>query len=325
MSDENAYPPKPVFVHADGTSGQVEPLMQPAEPQKNGADRWPWHYALIAYFGAFLAASFFQLFAFVFWEAGGGNAEDDKSFLMVASALGQLAFIGTSCFVARLAGPIKLRDFGLVRAPFWPSVAKAGAVMACYLLAFAVYQGLVNLESDDAPNKLGAGDGTVNMIAFAVLVAAMAPLGEELLYRGVVFRALKNGVGVVLGAAISGVLFGVLHIDSLASERLLQVIPLCVLGFAFAIAYWWSGTLFVPIALHATNNSLAVIYFAADEGSTVGIVAGAVVWLSMMAFCIFGHRFTDKGDPDPPPAATPPVAPQAPPPFPTAPPTAPLP
>lgn len=291
--------------------------MQPAEPQKTGADRWPWHYALIAYFGAFLASSFFQLFAFVFWEAGGGNADDDKSFLLVASALGQLAFIGTACFVARLAGPIKLRDFGLVRAPLWPSVAKAGAVMASYLLVFAVYSSLVNLEADDAPNKLGAGDGNVNMIAFAVLVAAMAPLGEELLYRGVVFRALKNGVGVVLGAAISGVLFGVLHIDSLASERLLQVVPLCVLGFAFAIAYWWSGTLFVPIALHATNNSLAVIYFAADEGSTIGIIAGVIVWLSMMAFCIFGYRLTDKDDSDPPP----PVVPQFPPqqPFPTAP------
>lgn len=307
MSDENTHPPRPVFVHSDGSVGEPEPLMQPAEPPQTGSDGWPWHYALIAYFGAFLLATFFQLFAFAFWELGGGNAEDDKSFLLLGSALGQLAFIGTACFVARLAGPIRLRDFGLVRVRFWPSLAKGGAVMACYLIAFAVYSALVNLKADDAPDQLGAGDGNFNMLAFALLVGAMAPLGEEMLYRGVVFRALKNGVGVVLGAAISGVLFGVLHIDSLDSERLLQVVPLCVLGFAFAIAYWWSGTLFVPIALHATNNSLAVIYYAADNESTVGVIAGALVWLGMMAFCIFGHRLTDKEKAPPPPEPPAPV------------------
>lgn len=284
--------------------------MQPAEPQKTGADRWRWHYALIAFFGALLASSFVGVFAFLFWDLGGGDAENDKTFLLVASAISQLTFIGAALFTARLAGPIHLRDFGLVRAPFWPSVAKILAVMGSYLVILAIYSEAVNLAPDDAADELGAGTSDLAMLAFAVLVAMMAPIAEEVLFRGVIFRALSNGVGVVLGALLSGLIFGLVHIDSLDSERLLQVVPLCVLGIAFALAYWWSGTLFVPIAMHATNNALAVVVFASDKDSTLGIVAGVVIWILMMTFCAFGHRLTDRARPEaplPPPSSAPPA------------------
>ena len=58
--------------------------------------------------------------------------------------------------------------------------------------------------------------------------------------------------------------------------------------------YAWSGTLFAPIALHATNNAMAVGYYASQNDSTLGIVLAVVAWALMITFCTIGHRWTDR-------------------------------
>jgi membrane protease YdiL (CAAX protease family) len=82
------------------------------------------------------------------------------------------------------------------------------------------------------------------MFFFALLVAVLAPIAEEIFFRGMIFRSLWNGMGLWPAAIVSGVLFGALHIDATTSERLLQVVPLVVLGVSFALLYSWTGTLF---------------------------------------------------------------------------------
>lgn len=300
-------PTEPLFVQ-HGQPVTVPPPQQPPRqagglPQHTGADAWPWYYSLAAFISGFVFSQILIGILYAAWLGAGGKPDDDTWFLVIASGINSMVFVVAAVTIAGMSGPVSARDFGLVRAPLGQAVGKSVAILASYFILLAVYNELVSLAPDDAAEKLGANSGALGMLAFAILVAVIAPIAEEIFYRGMVFRALANGVGVWLGAIISGVLFGAVHIDSLGSERLLQVVPLGLLGIFFAVLYFWSGTLFAPIALHATNNALAVAAFANDQDSTIGLVAIGIIWPLMMLLCVFGPRLTDRQEPPPPPSA----------------------
>ena len=85
---------------------------------------------------------------------------------------------------------------------------------------------------------------------------ALAPVAEELFFRGLALPLLARRIGVAPAvAAVSGV-FALLHfhVPSLA--------PLFVIGSAFSVAYLATGSLAVPIAMHAVFNAvnLGVLY-----------------------------------------------------------------
>lgn len=264
------------------------------------ADGWRWFHAALAFVGGFVAAQIAVLILGAIWIAFTGTKfealDSDSTFVLVASAVNELFFIGSAYFVARLLGPVSLRDFGLLRAPLWGTIWKMAVVMAAYFVLLGVYSELVHLAPDTAPEKLGASTSNLHMLFFAILVGVLAPIGEEFFFRGFLYRALRNGLGVLGAAIVSGLLFGALHIDSSSTERLLQVVPLAVLGISFALLYQWTGTLYSTIALHATNNSIAVAAYADKHDSQFGIVVAAIVWLLMMLGCLLGPRLTDKRD-----------------------------
>jgi membrane protease YdiL (CAAX protease family) len=270
----------------------------------SGADSWRWYYGLLAFFGGLVVSQIAVLIIGGIWVVAGNKdltvLQDDSSFIVVASAVNEVFFVATAVFVARMSGGFAWRDLGLVRAPFWRTVALMGLVMGSYLVILGIYNELVNLAPDDAPEKLGAASGDTHMFFFAVLVAVLAPIAEEIFFRGLIFRAFWNGMGLWPAAIVSGLLFGAMHIDSTSTDRLLQVVPLAILGIAFALLYSWTGTLYSTIALHATNNAIAVAAYADKHNSDFGLLLAGVIWLLMMLGCAIGHRFTDRRSDVPP-------------------------
>ncbi|MBJ7331753.1 MAG: CPBP family intramembrane metalloprotease [Solirubrobacteraceae bacterium] len=294
--------PPPVTPPPPGTPPPGTPV--PGSLKPSGADGWRWYYALLAFFGGLVVSQIAVLIIGVIWVATSGKdldvLQDDSSFIVVASAVNEILFIATAVFVARMSGSFAWRDFGLVRAPFKRTVILMAAVMATYFLILGIYNELVNLAPDDAPEKLGAGAGELRMLCFALLVAVLAPIAEEIFFRGMIFRALWNGIGLWPAAIVSGLLFGALHIDAGTAERLLQVVPLAILGVSFALLYSWTGTLYSTIALHATNNAIAVAAFAEEHNSDFGLVLAGVLWVLMMLGCGFGYLVTDRKTDVPP-------------------------
>lgn len=258
-----------------------------------GAEAWPAKLGLYALLGGWLAANVAIFFLAGVFEVAGGSIKS-PAFIVTASIVQGVLFVAAAIFVARTRGPASARDFGLLRAPFRSTAGKTAAVFFGYLIVFGLYAQLVKLTADETPEKLGADEGTIGMVAFVLMAAIVAPFAEEFFFRGMVFRAFANGMGVVPAALVTGLLFGALHIDSGSAERLLQVVPLAGLGVLMALLYAWSGTLFAPIAVHATNNALAVGYYAVQNDSSLGVALAPVAWALMIGFCIFGHRFTDR-------------------------------
>lgn len=96
------------------------------------------------------------------------------------------------------------------------------------------------------------------VIGSAVLVA---PVAEELFFRGMVFQALRTRFGAWPGIGMSGFLFGAAHL--FGSQELAGALYTFVVLSAFGMFLAWalnrSGSIAVPILMHMTFNGAAVV------------------------------------------------------------------
>lgn len=103
----------------------------------------------------------------------------------------------------------------------------------------------------------GSGPLRFYLIALGI---GIAPIAEEVLFRGIVLPVLARHVGIAGALVASAAVFAALHMNLAAAA------PLFVLGLVFGLAYLYTGSLTVPIVLHAVFNgvSIAVSHVLAD-------------------------------------------------------------
>ena len=91
-----------------------------------------------------------------------------------------------------------------------------------------------------------------------ILGVFWAPIVEELLFRGVIRRFIKNNTVFIL---TSGIIFGVLHtiLESNITDVVFLAIPYTILGSFFAYIYAKTDNLTNNILLHAFHNAVAVL------------------------------------------------------------------
>ncbi len=136
------------------------------------------------------------------------------------------------------------------KAYFW--VVPLGLV-AVY--AFSIVHDLIvnpkqqAIVSEFPHSALGAG-------MFVLVAVVMAPLFEEIVFRGFLFRGFANSWGWMWGALASAAIFGAAHL------QLDVFLPLAALGFALAWAYHRTGSLWTCITMHALFNLIAVVAWA---------------------------------------------------------------
>ncbi len=93
------------------------------------------------------------------------------------------------------------------------------------------------------------------MIALTLFVAVvMAPLVEELMFRGYFYRALRSRWGMIASVAISAAVFAGIHPQGPIGFPLLFVI-----GTTLAVLREWRGSLLASLAAHATTNAVSMM------------------------------------------------------------------
>jgi uncharacterized protein len=173
-------------------------------------------------------------------------------------------------------------------------------VVGAYVLFLLVSAGWTSmLGIDDRENvavSLGTRDSAAALIGAMLLVCAVAPLAEEIFFRGFLFGALRK-YGLVPAAGITGIAFGLAHV---ASSPIGFIVPLAVFGVLLCLLYERTGSLYPSIALHCVNNSVA---FGVSDGRgwlvPICLLAGgaAIVVLVHLTLRVFAAT--------PPPAAAP--------------------
>jgi membrane protease YdiL (CAAX protease family) len=96
------------------------------------------------------------------------------------------------------------------------------------------------------------------------LVIVCAPVAEELLFRGMLFRSLRDRHGFWAGAVVSSLLFGAVHWQgsgtSWESSALLAS-TLAFVGLGLAALYEWRKNILTNMAAHAAFNVVGYAFF----------------------------------------------------------------
>lgn len=122
-------------------------------------------------------------------------------------------------------------------------------VRICYVIVAQLWG--IDLKPQDILMRLDVtGWGLV--LTFFV-VAILAPVAEEIFFRGFLYGGLRARLGIVGAMLFSTLFFTALHFSIDA------FIPIFVLGLFLAWLYEKTGSLYPGIILHAANNGVAVL------------------------------------------------------------------
>ncbi|MBC8163643.1 MAG: CPBP family intramembrane metalloprotease [Roseiflexaceae bacterium] len=123
---------------------------------------------------------------------------------------------------------------------------------------FSRVLGIENDQSAQMAQFFRPGD-LLGQALFAVMTIVLAPIGEETLFRGYLFNALRSAGGrgwLVAAYLISAGLFASIHLSGVSQGAVGLLFPLFVMALIFTAATHWTGSLVPAIVGHALNNSL---------------------------------------------------------------------
>lgn len=117
---------------------------------------------------------------------------------------------------------------------------------------------LIDGGLEDRLEEQAVSIGTVPWQAILMVIALviLAPLGEELVFRGLLLRALARRLAFWPAALITALLFAASHADSYVIWP--RAIALTLTGLALAWLYRWRGY-WASVTAHATVNLVAAI------------------------------------------------------------------
>lgn len=110
-----------------------------------------------------------------------------------------------------------------------------------------------DLQPQDTVRAFQESDGF--MFRFLVVMAAVvvAPLAEEVLFRGFVYGVLKRYTDAPFAALSSSLMFAIIHL------HVGSLLPLWVLALLFCLAYEVTGCLLAPMLLHMIFNGTSIV------------------------------------------------------------------
>jgi membrane protease YdiL (CAAX protease family) len=139
----------------------------------------------------------------------------------------------------------------------------AGVLAAIAVIALQIVYGLVmetvyswlelKLPVQDIVDESRTAAG-LDLVVRVVSAVALAPFAEEVFYRGILLPAASRVAGPALGLLLQAVVFGLIHCVN-QWEAWPLTIPLAALGWIAGLIYLRTGSLLVPVVLHATFNA----------------------------------------------------------------------
>lgn len=260
LTPDQRVPEQPAEDASRGRPGRGDPTLSP-DPG------WPAWSAGLALFGALLLASVAGLVldipAALIFGVKLSSEHFPPGLSIVDTVVQDVVFVVVAVYCAQLGGRVVSSwQFGLRRPPAgW---RRAVGLIVLLLIAFVVFSVIwsaaFHSKEETLLKQLGSNEGAALLVLSAALTCVIAPICEELLFRGYVFTALRGWRGTLPAALITGLVFGGVHYGSAPT---LDLVPLAGLGFGLCFLYRFTGSLYPCMVAHSLNNSVA---FASLEG-----------------------------------------------------------
>jgi membrane protease YdiL (CAAX protease family) len=120
--------------------------------------------------------------------------------------------------------------------------------------------GKVEMPSHPVVQLLGSGDWRI-LVQLLILASLGAPLIEETMFRGVLYRHLREASGrmarnasILASATLASFVFAVVH-----PQGWMLIPALMALAFVFSVVREWRGTLIPSMVAHGVHNGVLVL------------------------------------------------------------------
>ena len=244
---------------------------QPAPPDGTGAVKVAWHpvTAIVIVVLLFLVAQFAAAIVVELVLPGRGTiarhiSGNVQQFLYVAVA--EALSLGGLWLVLR--SKKQGRQFiGLVQPKWWDilyAIIGYGVYFMLYIVVLTVLSHLIPALNIDQKQDTGfnpaAGPG---FLLIFIPLAILAPLTEEALVRGFLFKNLRMRMGFWWATLIASVLFGLAHLGGgEAGSGALWIAAVDTFSLSIVLCYLRdrTGRLWASIGLHAIKNSIAFVF-----------------------------------------------------------------
>jgi len=246
----------------------ITPRERPPEPPAGSLAPVPAWAPLAALVSAFVVATVAYLLIAAVVEAGGGNvtAGGPPGLVISATLVQDMALIAAAfLFAGFWSRGITPASFGLRPTKLWPAVGWTLLTWGAFFVLTAIYiKAVGEPDQQELTRDLAEEESLAALVGYGLLLAFVAPLTEELFFRGFVYGVLRERIGVVGGALATGVVFGAVHV---AGSPIETVGVLIILGVLLCALYQRTGSLLPCIALHSLNNAIS---FAVTKDIPVG-------------------------------------------------------
>ena len=126
--------------------------------------------------------------------------------------------------------------------------------VAAFTLATQIAAILIQAaDSSQTYRKVAENQYSCQIAVGLVVYCIIAPLAEELLFRGIIFTSFRQYTPIFVAILASGVIFGIYH------GNIVQGIYAFIFGCLMAVAYEYYGTFWAAVAVHGLQNFISYI------------------------------------------------------------------
>ena len=198
-------------------------------------------------------------------------------------------FFGFGWALVRWSGRDPAPYLGLAWPGVWPLVFALGVAVANYFAAVIPLQFLAQLvaprswvEMFDQTQVFERQAGVELFLAMTGAVAA-APIGEEVIFRGLLLQGmLRRGVPVVPAVVASAAIFSLCHVNLIGLPALFE------LGLVFGLLYARTRSVLPGMVAHLGSNLTATLLYVVGKGQDTGPVGTATQLSAVLAASAFG-------------------------------------
>lgn len=135
---------------------------------------------------------------------------------------------------------------------FWPLIYMLSFAWGLFLLLLKYFNLIGEFAPQDIIGVLKSNENTIAIGLLVISAAIIAPIVEEIIFRGFLYRFLTSKLSILTAQVVSGIIFAMIH------ANLLTFMPLAFLGILLARSYEKSGNILVPICFHACFNTFTL-------------------------------------------------------------------